>query len=359
MIVQEKAYQAFLHDEFGVMFIIMKKDGEPDQPRMLYDGGEHALLYRDKDSKSLLDYLNEDVRDTLSEIDKVAFVEFEVDEEALARAYEVSVEHVDSIPLPKDLMFSMEDMYELEKFMKKKNRRTPLMYAIANGSDLETIARLLENDEDINAKNEYGATALMIAAMNNSTPEVIELLIENGADVNATDKDGDTALMFATVRDSWEVAAHYPEVIALLLENGAEVNAQTEDGMTALMLAAQYNSNPEATSLLIENGADVNAQDRNGWTALMFATRYNFSPEVVSLLLKNGADVNAKNKKSGTALMWAAENPNPEITALLLKNGANALAKDNNGKMAVDYAEGNDALKNTDVFKRLKEVSGR
>ena len=107
---------------------------------------------------------------------------------------------------------------------------------------------------------------------------------------------------------------------------------------------------------LLKAGADLKAQDKNGATALMYAAEYNQNPEVITTLLKAGADIKAQDKNGETPLMYAAAlNQNPEVITTLLKAGADAKAKDSDGKTAFYYAQGNDALKGTDLIRQLQE----
>lgn len=107
----------------------------------------------------------------------------------------------------------------------------------------------------------------------------------------------------------------------------------------------------------ISNGADVNAQDRAGWTSLMLAAWYNQNPDIVRILLKAGADVNAQVNGT-TALMFAAMlNSNPEVITALLNAGADVKAKNIWGQTALDYAQRNAKLKETDALQRLENAS--
>jgi ankyrin repeat protein len=81
--------------------------------------------------------------------------------------------------------------------------------------------------------------------------------------------------------------------------------------------------------------------------------------EALATLISAGADVNAGNTLSRwTPLFYAAEsNPNPEVIAILLDFGADPKREDKYGGRAIKQAQRRDALKNTDAFRRLKEMS--
>ncbi|HPJ26522.1 MAG TPA: ankyrin repeat domain-containing protein, partial [Synergistaceae bacterium] len=73
--------------------------------------------------------------------------------------------------------------------------------------------------------------------------------------------------------------------------------------------------------------------------------------------LESGADVDARDNQGVTALMGAAEFcDNPEILEILLQAGADPGAKDTHGRSVLDCAQENDALRGTEVLRKL-EVS--
>ena len=54
--------------------------------------------------------------------------------------------------------------------------------------------------------------------------------------------------------------------------------------------------------------------------------------------------------------MAALQNNNPAVVAALLEAGANPRAKANNGKILIDYAMDNEALKGSKVYWRLNDA---
>ncbi len=104
---------------------------------------------------------------------------------------------------------------------------------------------------------------------------------------------------------------------------------------------------------------DVNARDGNGMTALMEASILNKNPKVIEVLIKDGADVNVRLKDDGrTALMLAImNNKNSEIIEVLLKHGADVKARDEDGSTALDYMKENEALKGTEIYWKLNDLS--
>ena len=178
--------------------------------------------------------------------------------------------------------------------------------------------------------------------------EVRECL-EAGLRADARDENGVTPLHLAAgFGDKFD--------IAVLLKAGAEVDARTEDGRTPLHFAC--GSSPAAALVLLAAGADVNAQDEDGQTPLYRAvaplTR-PVSPTLIGALLAAGAWVNIPgNSPLHHAARFA---DNPAVIEALLSAGADASARDNEGKIPWDYAQENEALRGTDAWWRLPNLT--
>jgi ankyrin repeat protein len=144
-------------------------------------------------------------------------------------------------------------------------------------------------------------------------------LLKQGADPNARADDGATGLCWAALRGNTAIAAK-------LLEAGANPDLTNELGIGPLSLAIT-NGSREMVKLLLENGAGPNVARENGETPLMTAARLG-QTDVMKMLLVRGANANAREKKFGqTALMWAAGQP--ESVRLLLEFGAGVRASTN------------------------------
>ena len=68
----KKAYNLYQQKNFHIvknndqLFIIISLyQGNPNNSEIIYDGQEHAILYRDEQTSILLDYINPTVRDDL------------------------------------------------------------------------------------------------------------------------------------------------------------------------------------------------------------------------------------------------------------------------------------------------------
>ena len=64
-------------------------------PRLVYDGEDMALLYRNRESAVMLNSIDEKARQPLASVDEVLVVEVEDDD--VAREYKVPVRHVKSL----------------------------------------------------------------------------------------------------------------------------------------------------------------------------------------------------------------------------------------------------------------------
>ena len=203
---------------------------------------------------------------------------------------------------------------------------TALHHAAAFG-DVETMALLLDNGADANARNDRSSTPLHWAI--GEEPKV-RLLLERGADINAKQADGRTPLYQATF------AGNHNNIVRLLLEKGADANLSTSTLTTPLMTAAGR-GDVECMKLLLAKGAKVDALNGAGGTALIAAAAGK-NLEVVKLLLANGANVNAATKRKQNALQNAAQYGSLEIVELLLAKGADLNAQDDRGYSPLMYA---------------------
>ncbi|XP_062311154.1 ankyrin repeat domain-containing protein 54 isoform X1 [Osmerus eperlanus] len=99
----------------------------------------------------------------------------------------------------------------------------------ANGNDIDTVRRLLQEQVDPCAADEKGRTALHFSSCNGNDT-IVQLLLSSGADPNQRDGLGNTPLHLAACTN------HVP-VITTLLRGGARVDALDRAGRTPLHLA--------------------------------------------------------------------------------------------------------------------------
>ena len=138
---------------------------------------------------------------------------------------------------------------------------------------------------------------------------------------------------------------------------GADPNARDVRGRTPFHWAV-VNPEPSVIAALIEAGADPNARDdARGRTPLHLAAAVNPKPSVVGALIEGGADVDARDGNDRTPLHWAeGGNPKLSVVAALIAAGADPNARTESGFTPFDYAKHNEALRGTEVYRRLDEA---
>jgi len=170
----------------------------------------------------------------------------------------------------------------------------------------DSIKTLLDNEDDINKKNEEGFTPLYVATTQLYV-DVVKTLLENGADPNIPiDLRGFTPLHGVMQHRLSDVLQRKKEEMAirLLIEHGAQVDALDKNGDPPLSIAVR-GGREDFCKLLIEHGADVNYINR-GYTPLHWAARFGYW-KVVAVLITRGAAINMKTPKGETSLFLAQE----------------------------------------------------
>jgi serine/threonine-protein phosphatase 6 regulatory ankyrin repeat subunit A/serine/threonine-protein phosphatase 6 regulatory ankyrin repeat subunit B len=219
-------------------------------------------------------------------------------------------------------------------------------------ANISTAQRLVEEGANIEARDSAGKTALTIAVVESGAPEIVQPLLDMGANLEAPDDQGWTPLMHAA-NSSTSL-----KIVQLLLDQGAQKEAKSSHGSTPLMFAASNSKTPEIVQALLRDGANIEAKDNDGWTPLMRAASHSSTLEVLQLLIDHRANLEAENNDGRTALMLAARlSQHPEMVQLLIDQGADVNARCNDGKKAIDYAKGNENLKDTAAYQQLLEMS--
>ena len=75
MIEQEKNFNILQNESGNLLFLVKSRKDEPVDPVIVYDGGEHALLYRNNNNTVILDDIHPAVRKTLRRKKQVLVVE--------------------------------------------------------------------------------------------------------------------------------------------------------------------------------------------------------------------------------------------------------------------------------------------
>lgn len=78
-------------------FFLNAKNNHPNEPKIIYDGKDHALLLRSPEECIILDYINPEIRDKLRKSKEVVVVETLLDN--IKESYFTPLQIVDSIPL--------------------------------------------------------------------------------------------------------------------------------------------------------------------------------------------------------------------------------------------------------------------
>ena len=80
-----------------ILFIINYKTCLPDNPRLVFDGGDKALLYRRKDNAQLIHGINEKTVEALRNVNNVLVIEVSPKNNDVVREYDVPVKMIKQI----------------------------------------------------------------------------------------------------------------------------------------------------------------------------------------------------------------------------------------------------------------------
>ena len=92
---QESRFDIFQNDEGEILIMINTFAGGPENPRFVYDGGETALLYRNKERAIVFRKIPKGARIPLKSVRSMLIVE--VEDKDVAREYTVPVRLVKDI----------------------------------------------------------------------------------------------------------------------------------------------------------------------------------------------------------------------------------------------------------------------
>ncbi len=91
-------YEIIRTEEGILVFVIKKRSIEPENPCLIYDGGKHATLYRRPDEVILLDYLNDDILESLKKSEYIIIAEADFEKEKIVRDYQTRVKIIKNNP---------------------------------------------------------------------------------------------------------------------------------------------------------------------------------------------------------------------------------------------------------------------
>ncbi|MFT5905741.1 MAG: hypothetical protein ACI9E1_001341 [Cryomorphaceae bacterium] len=201
--------------------------------------------------------------------------------------------------------------------------------AIGN-DDVQALKIFKEREFDLNQKDLKRRSAVYAAAESGSV-RALHFLVKNGADILAADQGGVSPLMAAARAGK----AENGEAISYLLEKGADARQKDKTGKFALIHAMDGRS-AEAIHLLAPHSRQMLD------TGLLYAANMD-QHDTIPVLVKYGASVYARNGGK-TSLMIAAERGNDRAVKALLTEGANLYAVSDDGKLAKDFAEGDERV---------------
>lgn len=78
-------------------FFIEAKKNHPDEPRIIYDGQDHAIFLRSPEEKIILDYIHPEIREQLRNAKRVIMVETIL--ENIKESYYAEMQMVEKIPV--------------------------------------------------------------------------------------------------------------------------------------------------------------------------------------------------------------------------------------------------------------------
>jgi ankyrin repeat protein len=168
---------------------------------------------------------------------------------------------------------------------------------------LDLVATMLKNGEDVNTRDESERSLLLIASHTNDI-RMAKLLVSHGADVNQQDDMKDSPFLYAG-------ASGYVELVQLFLGNGARFDIFNRYNGTALIPACERGYIDVERILVNTQGFPIDHVNRLGWTALMEAVvlgdgskKYQ---DVVQALIDAGCDINIPDNDGVTALQHAGQ----------------------------------------------------
>lgn len=226
---------------------------------------------------------------------------------------------------------------------------TPLIHASGMGN-MAAMSCLLSADANPGLATINGTTALGAAVLGGHR-DAVKLLVGHGVPVDQLQMHKVTPLMLAAAR--WNSS-----MVSLLLELGANPNATDASGDSALMAAAQnaihsqdFDHGRQIFETLIQHQARPDLINDEGQTALMMLLGVRTSSQepinsknlenLTAMLITAGAQLDTQDLTGWSALHAAAAHGLHKPARLLIQAGANKRLRDINGLSACDLAMDN------------------
>ena len=104
IVEQEKNFNIMKNPAGDLMILIRARLDDATQPKIIYNGGDHAVLYRNGDNTVVLDFIHPSVRADLERV--MALLVVEAHDGSVIREYMAEVKHMREIPLPNGLVLN-------------------------------------------------------------------------------------------------------------------------------------------------------------------------------------------------------------------------------------------------------------
>lgn len=98
----EEFYDILQNSAGELLICIKARESAPEEPKIVYDGGNHALLYRNSGLSIMLDFIHQAAREPLFKAKSVLMVEFRNNEVVIE--YEVPIKIVKKMPISSENM---------------------------------------------------------------------------------------------------------------------------------------------------------------------------------------------------------------------------------------------------------------
>ena len=104
VVEQEKKYNILKNAAGDLMILIRARMNDAQNPRMVYNGGKHALLYRNEGNVILLDFIHPSIRQELNNASQILIVE--AYDGSIVREYTSDIRHLKELPIPEDIILN-------------------------------------------------------------------------------------------------------------------------------------------------------------------------------------------------------------------------------------------------------------
>ena len=174
-----------------------------------------------------------------------------------------------------------EDFYYI--CLKRKKVLYNEIYTSIENGDLDKIKLLLQEDIDLNKKNEQGDSFIHFAISKNQI-SILKLLLRENIDIEIKNSLGETPLEFALKNNN-------TEAMKVLIKKGANFKDLCINKHFSFIHLIVSNGNVEILELILEKGVNINEQEKiSGMTPLHIAF-FKENKGILDMLLKFNANI--------------------------------------------------------------------